>query len=130
MDSSEPVKVIVRLTADDARMWAIGVARECGLKREGTDKLVQSLNLERLLAMLLDNPDDARRYVGVTCAMLRKDFAHENEEEGANLMSIVIAPQGSYHYVLPQVGTHPRLSFTIHNHHTVAQQITLKTAKP
>src|SRR5258706_14092916 len=90
MDSSEPVKVMVRLTTDDARMWAIGVAREYGLQRDGTDKLVQSLNLERLLAMLLDNPDDARRYVGVTCAMLRKDFAHE--DEGTVLGSMVIAP--------------------------------------
>ncbi len=42
MDSPGPVKVMVRLTTDDARMWAVGVARECGLKREGTDKLVQS----------------------------------------------------------------------------------------
>lgn len=99
MDSSEPMKVMVRLTTDDARMWAIGVARECGLKREGTDKLVRSLNLERLLAMLLDNPDDARRYVGVTCAMLRKDFAHESEEEGAVLMTFAVGPHGSYQYV-------------------------------
>ncbi len=125
MDSPGPVKVMVRLTTDDARMWAVGVARECGLKREGTDKLVQSLNLERLLAMLLDNPDDARRYVGVTCAMLRKDFAHESEDEGTALMTFVIAPQASYHYTPPGGGG--GLGFVIHNYAATSQQIMLKT---
>ena len=76
------------------------------------------------LAMLLDNPDDARRYVGVTCAMLRKDFAHENEEEGTVLMTFAIAPNGSYHYVSP---TGSGLSFTIHNNNTTPHQITLRT---
>jgi hypothetical protein len=125
MDSSEPVKVMVRLTTDDARMWAIGVARECGLTREGTDKLVQSLNLERLLAMLLDNPDDARRYVGVTCAMLRKDFAHESEEEDANMMTMVIAPGGSYFYN-PPAGHGMGLHVSIHNSNATATQVTFR----
>src|SRR5258706_2319193 len=128
MDSSEPVKVMVRLTTDDARMWAIGVAREYGLQRDGTDKLVQSLNLERLLAMLLDNPDDARRYVGVTCAMLRKDFAHESEDEGAVLMTFAVAPHGTFHYTQPMLAPPSgfRVSFVVHNYDPRPVQVTLK----
>jgi hypothetical protein len=107
------MKLVVRFSTDDARLWAVGVAREYGLAREGTDKLVASLNLERLLEMLVANPEDARRYVGVTCAMLRKDFGTEQPSIPSQVVTV---PGQGFASIYPPPGTSgPTLSVSNSN---------------